>query len=114
MSEATQTPIVGQYVDGPVEISWSIGGSGYTECALLLKFNDDQVGKNTLHPDNVNWSTGKHEASNGWLELDLQMTVPTADQEGALELVRLAWEEAGHGEQLVENIQLVTWTPSGA
>jgi hypothetical protein len=80
---------------------------------VVVKFNDEPAGKNTLHPGNVNWDTGKHVMSDGWLELNLEMTVPTADQEGVLEIVRLASEQGHEGPQVIEGIQLVTWTPAG-
>jgi len=106
-------PITGSYENGPVEIEWDIEGAGNTRCKVEVKFNKDKVAGNTLHPDDVNWNTGKHTASDGWLELDFTMTVPTADQEGVLELVVLRWEQKDGGMQVVENVQLVTWTPTG-
>lgn len=113
MSETEQKPIVDSYDNGPVKISWSIEGEGYTRCALTLEFNTDVIGENTLHPDDVNWNTGKHASSDGWVELDLRMTVPTPDQKGALRIVRLAYEQGNQEPQVVEGIELVTWTPTG-
>jgi hypothetical protein len=113
MSEDAARPIVGAYDNGPVKISWSIDGDGYTRCELVLLFNGDVIDENTLHPDDVNWNTGKHEASDGWVDLDLRMTVPTDDQKGALRIVKLEYEQEDQGPQVVENTELVTWTPSG-
>jgi hypothetical protein len=107
-------PINGVYENGPVEIEWNVEGDGYTRCKVTVLFNGDQVAQNTLHRDSVNWDTGKHAASDGWLDASFRMTIPTRDQEGALELVLLAWEQNHEGEQKVENIELKTWTPTGS
>ena len=106
-------PVTGEYDSGPVSIKWSISGTNYSKCKIDVLFNTDLMAENTLSPDNVNWDTGQHQASDGSLDASFSMQVPTAGQEGQLTLQKLVWEQSGGGSEEVDNRLLATWSQTG-
>lgn len=105
--------ITGKYDNGPVEIAWSISGTNYTQCSITVSFNESEVASTVLHPGRVKWDSGKTTVSDGWVDASLKMQVPTPDQGGELKIAKLAYDQDGQGEQVIENVTLQDWNTDG-
>jgi hypothetical protein len=106
------TPVKGSTNIGPLEISWKIDGSGYTNALVTITESTSVIARGELAPGNTDWDTGQHAISDGTVDASFQLQVPTGGQLGQLTVVNMTWTQGG-SKNTEQNVDLVNWDSAG-